>query len=50
MMKLILTMVGLITLAACVAIAGVVFLFGVADELVTEEDDNEQELRTNGQF
>lgn len=49
-MTLILTMVGLITLAACIAIAGVVFLFGVADEFISEEDDNEQELRTNGQF
>lgn len=40
-MKLILTMVGLITLAACVAIAGVVFLFGVADEFISEEDADE---------
>ena len=39
-MKLILTMVGLITLAACVAIAGVVFLFGIADELVTRDEDD----------
>ena len=38
-MKLILTMVGLITLVACIAIAGVVFLFGIADELVTREED-----------
>lgn len=40
-MALILTMVGLITLAACIAIAGVVFLFGVADEFISEEDLNE---------
>lgn len=39
-MKLILTMVGLITLAACIAIAGVVFLFGVADELIADEEDD----------
>ena len=38
-MGIILSMVGIMTGAVCFAIAGVVFLFGIADELVTREED-----------
>ena len=40
-MGIILAMVGVITFCVCVAVGGVVFLVGFADEIIASEDETE---------